>query len=71
MLHFLQNLVYYMTAEVVQPRDHEMQRGLATARHMDEVISCLGRDPLCVVTPCVYIFVFCVVCFAIFYFLLF
>lgn len=37
MLHFLQNFVYYMTVEVIKPRDHELQVGLASARDMDEV----------------------------------
>ena len=38
MLHFLQNFVYYMTLEVVGPREHEMQAGLAEARDMDQVL---------------------------------
>lgn len=40
MLHFLQNFVYYMTVEVIKPRDHEMQVGLSSARDMDEVSFC-------------------------------
>lgn len=38
MLHFLQNFVYYMTLEVIGPREHEMQVGLAEARDMDQVL---------------------------------
>ena len=53
MLHFLQNFVYYMTVEVIKPRDHEMQVGLASARDMDEV-SCLLA--LIVYIPCVVIY---------------
>ncbi len=37
MLHFLQNFVYYMTVEVIKPRDHELHESLATAQDMDEV----------------------------------
>lgn len=39
MLHFLQNFVYYMTLEVIGPRAHEMQLGLAQATDMDEVLT--------------------------------
>ena len=38
MLHFLQNFVYYMTLEVIGPREHEMQAGLSEARDMDQVL---------------------------------
>ena len=38
MLHFLQNFVYYMTVEVIKPRDHEMQADMARATDMDEVM---------------------------------
>eukprot|EP01038_Epipyxis_sp_PR26KG_P006038 gene6038-8313_t len=38
MLHFLQNFVYYMTLEVIGPRQHDMQRDMANARDMDEVM---------------------------------
>lgn len=39
MLHFLQNFVYYMTLEVIGPRAHEMQTGMANAQDMDEVLA--------------------------------
>lgn len=38
MLHFLQNFVYYVTLEVIGPRGHEMQAGLADATDMDQVL---------------------------------
>ena len=41
MLHFLQNLVYYMTLEVIKPADHLMQQGLRAASDMDEVSLCV------------------------------
>jgi gamma-tubulin complex component 2 len=38
MLHFLQNFVYYVTLEVIGPRQHEMQAGLKEATDMDQVL---------------------------------
>ena len=43
MLHFLQNFVYYMTLEVINPRGHEMMTEIAAARDMDELLSCHER----------------------------
>jgi gamma-tubulin complex component 2 len=38
MLHFIQNLVYYMTIEVITPRYHEMLQGMSTrASNIDDV----------------------------------
>lgn len=41
MLHFMQNLVYYMTFEVIEPHWHEMERSLRSAQKtktLDDVI---------------------------------
>lgn len=37
MLHFIQNFVYYMTNEVINPRYHEMMAEMQTASNIDEV----------------------------------
>eukprot|EP00501_MAST-03F_sp_TOSAG23-6_P000895 GSMAST32.ASY1.ANO1.931.1 assembled CDS len=39
MLHFVQNLVYYVTVEVLEPRWHEMKQKLRKASTVDEVLS--------------------------------
>lgn len=39
MLHFLQNFVYYMTFEVINPRSHEMAEDLTHAGNIDEMLS--------------------------------
>lgn len=39
MLHFIQNLVHYMTFEVVEPRWHEMALALPRCETVDEVIA--------------------------------
>lgn len=38
MLHFMQNLVYYMMNEVLEPRWHEMSIGLSRATNLDEFL---------------------------------
>lgn len=37
MLHFIQNFVYYMTNEVINPRYHEMMEEMNSASNIDEV----------------------------------
>ncbi|KAJ0406521.1 hypothetical protein P43SY_001452 [Pythium insidiosum] len=38
MLHFQQNLLYYMTVEVISPRWHAFQRQLAAAETLDDIL---------------------------------
>ena len=38
MLGFMQNMVYYMTNEVIEPRWHDMESKLRACRTMDEVL---------------------------------
>lgn len=38
MLHFLQNFVYYMTLEVINPRSHELQEAMKYSEDLDEVM---------------------------------
>jgi gamma-tubulin complex component 2 len=37
MLHFLQNLLYYMCVEVIEPQWHRFQSKLSTAANVDDV----------------------------------
>lgn len=39
MLHFLQNLVYYMMFEVIEPRWHELEQNLSSSKTIDDMIS--------------------------------
>ena len=38
MLHFIQNLLYYMMVEVLEPRHHELEKNIRTASTVDEVL---------------------------------
>jgi len=38
MLHFIQNLLYYMMVEVLEPRHHELEKNINTASTVDEVL---------------------------------
>jgi len=38
MLHFIQNLLYYMMVEVLEPRHHELEKNITTASTVDEVL---------------------------------
>uniref|UniRef100_M4BRC2 Spindle pole body component n=1 Tax=Hyaloperonospora arabidopsidis (strain Emoy2) TaxID=559515 RepID=M4BRC2_HYAAE len=43
MLHFQQNLVYYMMFEVISPRWHDFQQQLATAGTVDDILGFQGE----------------------------
>ncbi|CAI5725265.1 unnamed protein product [Hyaloperonospora brassicae] len=43
MLHFQQNLVYYMMFEVISPRWHDFQQQLATAGTVDDILEFQGE----------------------------
>ena len=38
MLHFIQNLLYYMMVEVLEPRHHELEQNIQTTSTVDEVL---------------------------------
>ena len=38
MLHFMQNLLYYMMVEVLEPRHHELEKNIGNAATVDEVL---------------------------------
>lgn len=38
MLHFIQNFVYYITLEVINPRSHELEEEIVQATDMDQVL---------------------------------
>jgi gamma-tubulin complex component 2 len=38
MLHFIQNLLYYMMVEVLEPRHHELEQNVNTTSTVDEVL---------------------------------
>lgn len=38
MLHFMQNFVYYITFEVIHPREHDLWQELRAAKDMDQVM---------------------------------
>jgi gamma-tubulin complex component 2 len=38
MLHFMQNFVYYITLEVIGPREHELQEALSSCEDMDGLL---------------------------------
>ena len=42
MLHFLQNLVYYVTFEVVEPAWHEFMKGVERSERIDHVVEAHG-----------------------------
>ncbi|CAM9602626.1 unnamed protein product [Chrysoparadoxa australica] len=43
MLHFMQNFVYYMMFEVIEPRWHELEAALRSAKTVDDVMKCHGE----------------------------
>ena len=38
MLHFIQNLLYYMMVEVLEPRHHELEKNIRQAKTVDDVL---------------------------------
>ena len=38
MLHFMQNLLYYMMVEVLEPRHHELEKNIRNATTVDQVL---------------------------------
>jgi gamma-tubulin complex component 2 len=43
MLHFMQNFVYYMCFEVIEPRWHELEAALQRVGTVDDVLQCHGE----------------------------
>ena len=38
MLHFMQNMLYYMMVEVLEPRHHQLEKNIRNANTVDEVL---------------------------------
>jgi gamma-tubulin complex component 2 len=52
MLNFMQSIVYYMSYEVIEPRWHELEASLRSARNMDDILIAHGEFKKAIFDEC-------------------